>query len=356
MPNNGASSVPHRPYEKERKTEMERSLAKVRLFYIIFCSMLLFAAFKHLSVPLWKMIFFAAVSLCYGFIRYFKPANVLKGNRLPPAADLLDFVFVGVLIYLTSGIKSFFHVAHALPICGSAIRYGAWGGITGYIIALAITAAMFHIGSTTGSFPLQFHIIAGIGTLAFATWLVIILTEKERQLRNGLYLSSITDSLTGLYNSAYLRERVKEEIRRYYREGESFTLAFLDLDSFKKVNDKHGHLAGDGVLRQVAELLKKNTRGQELLVRYGGDEFVLLMPGANKEEGERTLMRIKRLVQQAKFPEAQAKIGISGGIATFPDDGTELDQLLVIADERMYEAKNNVLSNRANVQLPFLEG
>jgi hypothetical protein len=114
MLNNNAFSVRHRPYEKERKAEMGRALAKVRIFYIIFCSILLFAAFKHLPVPLWKMIFFTAVSLGYGLIRYFKPSNVQEGNRLPPVADFLDFVFVGVLIYLTGGIRSFFHVAYAI--------------------------------------------------------------------------------------------------------------------------------------------------------------------------------------------------------------------------------------------------
>jgi len=212
--------------------------------------------------------FFTVVSLGYALIRYFKPAGAPAGNLLPSAADLLDFLFVAALIYLTGGIRSFFHVAHAIPICGSAIRFGIWGGIIGFLLSLIITAAMFIAGGTSVSFPLPFHIIAGIGTLAFATWLVVILAEKEQQLHKKLYLSSITDSLTGLYNSAYLRERVREEIRRYQREGQPFTLAFLDLDGFKKVNDRRGHLASDGVLKQVAELLRKNTRGQELLVRY----------------------------------------------------------------------------------------
>jgi diguanylate cyclase (GGDEF)-like protein len=93
------------------------------------------------------------------------------------------------------------------------------------------------------------------------------------------------------------------------------------------------------VLKQVAGLLKKSTRGQELLVRYGGDEFILLIPGAGKEEGEMTLKRLKGLVEGARFPEADLKIGVSGGIATFPDDGTDLGMLLAVADERMYEAK-----------------
>ena len=336
MPNNGS----HRPYEKERKAEMERSLAKVRFFYIIFCCLLLFAAFKHLSVPLWKTIFFAAILLSYGLIRYFKPTSALEGSCLSSAADLLDFLFVGALIYLTGGIRSFFHVAHTIPICGSAMRFGTQGGIAGFLIASAITAAMFFISATV-SFPLQFHIVAGIGTLAFATWLVIILTEKERQLREKLYLSSITDSLTNLYNSAYLRERAKEEIRRCHREGQSFTLGFLDLDGFKKINDRCGHLTGDGVLRQVAELLKKNTRGQELLIRYGGDEFVLLMPGADKKEGEMALRRLKELIKGARFSDAELKIGVSAGLATFPEDGTDLEALLAVADKRMYETKNN---------------
>lgn len=136
MPNKGAFWARHWPYEKERKAEMERSLAVVRFFYLVFCIVLLFAAQQHLPFSFWKLCFFTVVSLGYALIRYFKPAGAPAGNRLPSAADLLDFLFVGALIYLTGGIRSFFHVAHAIPICGSAIRFGIWGGITGFMLSL----------------------------------------------------------------------------------------------------------------------------------------------------------------------------------------------------------------------------
>lgn len=335
MPHN-SSFLPHQlPYEKERKDELDKSLAVVRLFYFVFCIVLLVAAQKYFSTSFWQIIFFTVAFLVYGLIRYFKPTGSLTGN-ISLAADLWDFLFAGVIIYLTGGLRSFMHVAHAIPICGSAIRFGVWGGITGFMLSLAVTVAMFIVGNIAVSLPLFFHIIAGIGTLAFATWLVVILAEKELQLHKKLYLSSITDSLTGLYNFAYLRERVMEAISRYHREGQRFTLVFLDLDNFKKVNDRHGHLAGDVVLKQVAELLIRNTRGQEILVRYGGDEFILFMPNTGKEEGEMVLERLKKLLYETRFSE---EIGVSGGVAVFPEDGEDLDTLLAAADKRMYAAK-----------------
>ncbi len=163
------------------------------------------------------------------------------------------------------------------------MRFGLKAGIVGYVAALVLTGLMYFINNASPviaePLPQSICLTTGIGTLAFVTWMVGILAVQEKKLRDKIYLSSITDHLSSLYNSGYLRARIKEEIERCSREDIGFALAFIDLDNFKFVNDRHGHLAGDKALKQAADIFAKNIRKSNVLARYGGDEFVLLMPG-----------------------------------------------------------------------------
>jgi len=200
-----------RPYEQYRRTEFEHQLARIRIYYTVFCLAVVFAALKYLEISLAALILFTSAALLYGFVRYLKPAYVSENRRLPPAIDLLDFLFIALLIYITGGIRSFFHVAYAMPVCGGIVRFGLKAGMVGYAVALGITGLMYFINTGNPTASLSIHIIAGVGTLAFAAWMVGLLSEKEWKLRDEIYLSSITDHLSGLYNSNYLRARIKEE-------------------------------------------------------------------------------------------------------------------------------------------------
>lgn len=324
---------------ENKRIARETFFAQVRLSYTIFVSIILLIVAPKLQTPLWAIIIFVISALLYGIWRYHKPTGIPEGRRVIPVICLLDFVFIGVLVYLTGGMKSFFHVAYAFPIYAAALHFGLWGGISSFVPAIIITAAMYILDAPAHSLSKNIHIITGLGSLAFATWMVITLSEKEWELRRSIYLSSVTDSLTGLYNTAYLKIRVQEEISRSLREGTPFTIAFFDLDNFKQVNDRYGHLAGDKVIKEVAKRLHQNIRSSEVLARYGGDEFVFLMPGADKLQAEKVVERLQRAVNSLPFHVQDIRIGISGGIAGFPADGENFEQLLSKADQRMYEKK-----------------
>lgn len=342
MQNQNKGVPPNHPRSDElhRKAEMERFLATVRIYYSLFCSILLVTVIHNINTkaPLCALLLYASVVFTYGLWRYLKPTG--QEGRRGLYLLTFDHLLIGVLVFLTGGLKSYFHIAHALPICGGAIRFGFRGGISGYSAALAVTAFMLFYGGSSPLFPQHFNTAAVIGTLAFIVWIMITMVEKERQFRDRMYYSSITDHLTGLYNSSYLKERVQEEIQRCQRDsGHCFTIAFLDLDNFKVVNDKYGHLIGDETLKQIAKLLQENVRRSDVLVRYGGDEFVLFMPGATKQQGENAVQRLWQAVNSSSFHLKQVKTGISGGVASFPEDGKDLDQLLDVADQRMYSEK-----------------
>jgi diguanylate cyclase (GGDEF)-like protein len=155
---------------------------------------------------------------------------------------------------------------------------------------------------------------------------------------------SITDPLTGLFNRRFLKERFIEEIHRSERYDSIFSLAILDIDDFKLFNDTEGHLAGDNVLKDLANVARRCIRINDILSRFGGEEFAVLMPQTNKEEAFLVAERIRRSIKEysmhkwKKFP--RPSITISTGIATFPINGRTIDELIEHADIALYKAKS----------------
>lgn len=158
----------------------------------------------------------------------------------------------------------------------------------------------------------------------------------NRELMSMLELQAMQDYLTGLWNRRYLQVRLPEEQARVQRSREPLSIVMIDLFNFKEVNDRFGHGAGDRLLASVARCLKKATRSSDILFRYGGDEFLILMPGANASGGREVMERIEALLRQTQGLEETT---IDFGIASFPQDSEDLDELCRIADKRMYEAK-----------------
>ena len=142
-----------RPHEQYRRVKFEQQLAGIRIYYTVFCLGVLFLAQKHLQVLPAVLIIFSFIALGYSFIRYLKPTDLLKKRHFPPAADWLDFLLIAILIYLTGGIKGFFFVAYAMPLCGGIMRFGLKAGMAGYAAALALTGLMYFINTVSPSVP-----------------------------------------------------------------------------------------------------------------------------------------------------------------------------------------------------------
>ena len=152
---------------------------------------------------------------------------------------------------------------------------------------------------------------------------------------------SITDSLTGVYNYRYLRSALDKEVARARRFGEKFTIIMLDVDHLKDYNDLHGHLRGSEVLRRLAQLVLAQLRGADVVAKYGGDEFVVILPQTDREGAGILAERIRSAIEQHEFPgeNESAKITSSMGIAQFPEDGESTRDLLDVADGALYQAK-----------------
>jgi diguanylate cyclase (GGDEF)-like protein len=149
---------------------------------------------------------------------------------------------------------------------------------------------------------------------------------------------TITDDVTGLFNARHLYTMLKEQVEQH----SAFSLLFIDLDRFKQVNDTHGHLIGSRLLAEVGGLLKRGSGPENAAFRYGGDEFVVVLPGAFKSTASQATVSLYRSLRDARFLEgAGLSLQLSGsfGLATFPEDGTTVPTILKAADTMMYQAK-----------------
>ncbi len=155
---------------------------------------------------------------------------------------------------------------------------------------------------------------------------------EKRETEKLAYL----DHLTGLYNRRFLEEKY-EDIKRNHS---LFSLVFVDLDNFKEVNDKWGHEVGDKLLTNVAEFFKKNFRDYDILARYGGDEFCIVLLNVDKDTAEKIVHRIKERFEIEMMSSFGLNLSFTYGIAEYPKDGESLDTLTKIADKRMYKYKN----------------
>ena len=167
------------------------------------------------------------------------------------------------------------------------------------------------------------------------------LDEAER-LRKELREQAIRDPLTGLYNRRFLEESLCHEVARARRADSSLGILMLDMDNFKNVNDQWGHVAGDGLLCQVSRLLMENVRAADVVCRYGGDEFVVVLPETPIDVATSKAETLRQLLSQAamdlremKLPEATFSVGV----AAYPHQGKTCADLLAAVDAALYRAK-----------------
>jgi diguanylate cyclase (GGDEF)-like protein len=168
------------------------------------------------------------------------------------------------------------------------------------------------------------------------------LSVANIRLREALRTQSIKDPLTGLYNRRFLTETLDREIRRAVRAEQSLGILMLDLDHFKKFNDTYGHDAGDTILRETASFLTNSIRVEDIVCRFGGEEFVVILPTADLNAAHARAERIRSKLREVTVLHQGQSLGmitVSVGVAALPEHGTSPKQLLEAADAALYRAK-----------------
>lgn len=169
-------------------------------------------------------------------------------------------------------------------------------------------------------------------------------TAELKEVNDNLNILAITDGLTGAYNQRYFYEKLESELERSERYKHPTSLMITDIDDFKHYNDNYGHLAGDKVLRDVAECFRKGIRTVDVFARYGGEEFAVLMPETDLDEAATIAERVRNIIEEEPFPDRTSqptgKITVSIGIASYSHGVDTPKNLVKKADEAMYIAKS----------------
>lgn len=169
---------------------------------------------------------------------------------------------------------------------------------------------------------------------------------------------TITDDCTGLYNARHLYKTLESEVYRSARFGHEFSVIFIDLDHFKSVNDTHGHLIGSKLLSEMGYFIKSHLRLIDYAFRYGGDEFVILLPQTGKEAALIVAKRMLESMRESEFLKQDGmnlNVRASLGLATYPDDAKSAHEIIRQADEMMYAVKNSTRDNIAVAQQGLLK-
>ncbi len=250
----------------------------------------------------------------------------------------------GLLLVTGFGSSPFFF---AFDIVAVAVALGHGGRIAFLVAALATLAYMAVLAVDPGRSAyaagdlLRFGL--NIGSIWLLAYLAGVFAAQERRVRAWLQRTSLTDPLTGLFNRSQIATTLEQEVRRTRRSARGFCLLMIDLDGLKVVNDSLGHHRGDEVLRALGTVIRRSIRTVDTAYRYGGDEFLVLLPETDIAGAFVVAEKIRsgaEEVGQALAGGAGTETSVSIGLVSHPEDGLTGDELVIAADRAMYEAKS----------------
>lgn len=265
-------------------------------------------------------------------------------NFLGEFQPLINFVaptLVAIIAFVYAALRL---LAHLPPELRATVRLVAIVSLVAaalWTVRVLLLTQLIPIGSSHSASKITVALAIG-HLMATVAGTFALLAVEVRSMEHQLRSQARRDALTGLPNRWAVEERFAHELDRAARQRLPFGLLLLDIDHFKPINDVHGHLAGDAMLRRIATALVASKRSEDLLARVGGEEFLLLFVGADGDAAQVLGKRLTDAVQDLKFDFEghQLSVTISGGMALFPDDGIHWQALYAVADQRLYRAKH----------------
>ncbi|HZC33154.1 MAG TPA: GGDEF domain-containing protein [Candidatus Bathyarchaeia archaeon] len=283
----------------------------------------------------------AAAGLFVLVIHDLMPAGAL-GTAKFVLEGSVAITFATLLVVLTGRDQSPFFFTFPLIVGGAALVVSP--RIT---LALASAACLAYIVAIVppagGGVPPETVAVVGINVTALVllAYVATVIAREQRRARDAAIRLSTIDPLTSLYNRTFFFAAVEREIARSARSGRGFCLLMMDLDELKQINDLHGHFFGDRVLRGVGEVIRAGGRKIDTAARYGGDEFVVLLPETDPTGAYVLAEKIRLGVADLRVDVAGTLLqpSVSIGVVSYPDDGRTSDELMITADSSMYRSK-----------------
>jgi diguanylate cyclase (GGDEF)-like protein len=296
-----------------------------------------------MAAPMWLIAGLGAVLLGATWRQEHLLARGVFSIWMPIAHLNLTMLLLSVWVAYAGSLTGPFVWMYAGPIAIHGVLWGSRWALataalsTGYLLALfAMTRAGIGIFTTDvpPSLVMPLYLISYIGMF----FIVAVFSGQLRHHARVVLQLAHTDPLTGLPNRRALLDVLEREVARTRRYGHPCTVLVLELDHFKQVNDRFGHLAGDEALRRVAASLTGSCRSSDVIARFGGDEFIVVMPETGADAGLAVARRICRDVEEFTLLRGM-HLTLSGGLAECPTHGLTAQQVLDAADRAMYEVK-----------------
>jgi len=262
-----------------------------------------------------------------------------------------DLVVLSLLVFFSRGFESPVMILFIFYIMVAPFLISYKKALRNTLTAIILVMVIFFSGeglivsSEKITFLISFNIIL-LFAFFISAYLSKNLRENEKKIQGLLQKTrelSVTDGLTGLYNQSHFFLLLKLQLEKSKRYHSTFSLIIFDLDHFKDYNDANGHVKGSQVLRQIGDLMKSAFRSTDVLAKYGGDEFVIILPNSDKVGAFLAADRLRETVEEESFAGAQhqplGKLTLSLGIASYPDHGQTIEEILDRADKALYSAK-----------------
>ena len=269
----------------------------------------------------------------------------------------LNFLLFPALYFTTGGIHSGAPLYFMIGIILTVLMMNSKKMIITVILEIISFSCVFYVGykrpemvatltnaASHRDIALDFIIVS-----LFIAVLVKVLSvyyQREQSHANELLLKledlSIKDPLTSVFNRRFLLRYLESGISRNLENNTPVSIIMFDIDNFKGLNDKHGHIVGDEVLRNICCIMVENCRHYDIVARYGGEEFMLVLPGAGEETAFKRAEQIRKRVEKATLSESiKDSVTISGGVACFEKTMTSTEEFISVADKYLYSAKKN---------------
>jgi len=287
------------------------------------------------------LFFFAAFILGLHYVHFYK----LENRSKLMFETWVMIVFITWVVWYTGQINSPLLSLYLLPIIASALIFGK---VPTTVQAVAIIGCYMFFSynaktKTLLTMPFWGELLAISAPMILVAYITTMLSADIRFAVDKIKQVSDTDELTGTYNMRAFSSVLQRTFRQSVRYGHPFSVVMIDSDNLKQVNDKHGHESGNRLLQHLVRSIREQLRGSDVMARFGGDEFILLLPETANKGALEMAERIRKAVENSRFDvrSDDSHVTVSIGVASYPDDGPNLEVIVEKADKAMYRAKQN---------------
>ncbi len=304
----------------------------------------------------WIATAVVACEIAMFFALFRSGANLsFRDPSLTTEQILAAIATLALVAYFAQPVREALMVSYSMALLFGAFRFGRERMLVLAAVAIAAHGAMLAAWHWRHpSAPLEPSLIDMVVLMLVLPWFALMgayvndlrsrILDSNRRLRTALSRIeeiAVRDELTGCFNRRYIMETLQREISRAQRQGGRFSICLLDLDHFKSVNDTHGHAAGDAVLKRFSVVASQALRDVDMLGRYGGEEFLVVLPGSDVRGGVVCGERIRTGLEQCEWPELEPgrKVTVTAGVATWRE-GDSAFSILARADDALYAGKN----------------